>query len=160
MKKLSLTMDDIRQMQKEAKKHPNAKGGALAGKVSNRAKLAEELGIGEITLDDILKELEKPARDPREDMPAPILRSDILNMEDLQPGMVLKGTVRNVIDFGAFVDIGVHQDGLVHISQITDRYIKHPLEAVSVGDIVEVQVLTVDVAKKRIGLTMKIKPQA
>ncbi len=156
MKKLSLTMDDIRQMQKEAKKHPNAKGGALAGKVSNRAKLAEELGIGEITLEDILKELEKPARDPREDMPAPILRSDILNMEDLQPGMVLKGTVRNVIDFGAFVDIGVHQDGLVHISQICDRYIKHPLEAVSVGDIVEVKVLSVDLAKKRISLTMKV----
>mgnify|MGYP000828822755 CR=1 FL=1 len=119
-------------------------------------KLAEELGIGEITLTDILKELEKPARDPREDMPKPILRSDVLEMKDLTPGMVLKGTVRNVIDFGAFVDIGVHQDGLVHISQMTDRYIKHPLEAVSVGDIVEVKVLGVDMAKKRISLTMKL----
>ena len=102
-----------------------------------------------------MKELEKPARDPREDMPKPILRSDVLEMKDLTEGMILKGTVRNVIDFGAFVDIGVHQDGLVHISQITERFIKHPLEAVSVGDIVDVQVLTVDVAKKRIGLTMK-----
>ena len=121
--------------------------------------LAEELGIGEITLTDIMKELEKPGRDPRDDMPKPILRSDVLDMKDLKPGMILKGTVRNVIDFGVFVDIGVHQDGLVHISQITDRYIKHPLEAVSVGDIVDVQVLTVDVAKKRIGLTMKIQKQ-
>lgn len=132
--------------------------GSLAKRVKDKKKLAEELGIGEITLVDILTELEKPARDPRDDMPAPILRSDVLDMKDLKPGMILKGTVRNVIDFGAFVDIGVHQDGLVHISQITDRYIKHPLEAVSVGDIVDVQVLTVDVAKKRIGLTMKIKP--
>ena len=118
--------------------------------------MAEQLGIGEITLTDILKELEKPARDPRDDMPTPILRSDVLDLKDLKPGMILKGTVRNVIDFGAFVDIGVHQDGLVHISQMTDRFIKHPLEAVSVGDIVEVQVMTVDVAKKRIQLTMKI----
>ncbi|MBO4376181.1 MAG: helix-hairpin-helix domain-containing protein, partial [Lachnospiraceae bacterium] len=125
-------------------------------RVKDKKKLAEELGIGEITLTDILKELEKPARDPREDMPAPILRSDVLDMEDLKPGMVLKGTVRNVIDFGAFVDIGVHQDGLVHISQITDKYIKHPLEAVKVGDIVDVEVLSVDVPKKRISLTMKI----
>ena len=132
--------------------------GSLVKRVKDKKKLAEELGIGEITLADILTELEKPARDPRDDMPAPILRSDVLDMKDLKPGMILKGTVRNVIDFGAFVDIGVHQDGLVHISQITDRYIKHPLEAVSVGDIVDVQVLTVDVAKKRIGLTMKIKP--
>ena len=122
-------------------------------------KLAEELEIGEITLRDIVKELEKPARDPRDEMPKPILRTDVLEMKDLKEGMVLKGTVRNVIDFGAFVDIGVHQDGLVHISQITDRYIKHPLEAVSVGDIVDVQVLTVDMAKKRIGLTMKIQKQ-
>ena len=120
------------------------------------AKLAEELGIGEITLTDIVKELEKPARDPREDMPRPILRSDVLDMKDLKPGMVLKGTVRNVIDFGVFVDIGVHQDGLVHISQITDRFIKHPLEAVSVGDIVDVKVLDVDPVKKRIGLTMRL----
>ena len=132
----------------------------LAKKVKDKKKLAEELGIGEITLVDILTELEKPARDPRDDMPAPILRSDVLDMKDLKPGMILKGTVRNVIDFGVFVDIGVHQDGLVHISQITDRYIKHPLEAVSVGDIVDVQVLTVDVPKKRIGLTMKIGQEA
>ena len=130
--------------------------GSLEKRIPDKAKLALELGIGEITLTDILKELEKPARDPREDMPAPILRSDVLDMKDLKPGMVLKGTVRNVIDFGVFVDIGVHQDGLVHISQITDRFIKHPLEAVSVGDVVEVQVLSVDVAKKRIGLTMRI----
>lgn len=128
----------------------------LAKRVKDKKKLAEELGIGEITLMDILTELEKPARDPRDSMPAPILRSDVLDMKDLKPGMILKGTVRNVIDFGVFVDIGVHQDGLVHISQITDRYIKHPLEAVSVGDIVDVQVLTVDVPKKRIGLTMKL----
>lgn len=131
--------------------------GSLEKKISDKKKLAAELGIGEITLTDIVKELEKPARDPRDDMPAPILRNDVLDMKDLKPGMILKGTVRNVIDFGVFVDIGVHQDGLVHISQITDRFIKHPLEAVSVGDIVEVQVLTVDAAKKRIGLTMKIK---
>lgn len=133
--------------------------GSLEKKIKDKKKLAEELGIGEITLTDILKELEKPARDPRDDMPAPILRSDVLDMKDLKPGMILKGTVRNVIDFGVFVDIGVHQDGLVHISQITDKFIKHPLEAVSVGDVVDVQVLTVDVAKKRIGLTMKIKQQ-
>ena len=109
-----------------------------------------------ITLQDIVKELEKPARDPREDMPKPILRSDVLDMKDLKPGMILKGTVRNVIDFGAFVDIGVHQDGLVHISQMCDRFIKHPLEVVSVGDIVEVKVLDVDLKKQRIALTMKI----
>ena len=131
----------------------------LEKRIKNKKLLAEELGIGEITLTDILKELEKPGRDPRDDMPKPILRSDVLDMKDLKPGIILKGTVRNVIDFGVFVDIGVHQDGLVHISQITDRYIKHPLEAVSVGDIVDVQVLTVDVAKKRIGLTMKIQKQ-
>ena len=120
-------------------------------------RLAEELGIGELTLKDIIKELMKPGRDPREDMPKPVLKSDVLDMEDLKPGMRLKGTVRNVIDFGAFVDIGVHQDGLVHISQITDRYIKHPLDALSIGDIVEVEVLSVDVKKKRISLTMKLK---
>ncbi|WP_289285685.1 Tex family protein [Parablautia intestinalis] len=134
--------------------------GTLEKKIKNKKQIAEELGIGEITLTDILKELEKPSRDPRENMPAPILRSDVLDMKDLKPGMILKGTVRNVIDFGVFVDIGVHQDGLVHISQITDRFIKHPLEAVRVGDIVDVQVLTVDVAKKRIGLTMKINQKA
>lgn len=138
---------------------PDMTVSSLEKKIKDKKKLAEELGIGEITLTDILKELEKPARDPRDDMPAPILRSDVLDMKDLKPGMILKGTVRNVIDFGVFVDIGVHQDGLVHISQITNRYIKHPLEAVSVGDVVDVQVLTVDVAKKRIGLTMKIKQE-
>ena len=129
----------------------------LEKRVKDKKKMAEELGIGELTLTDILKELEKPARDPREDMPKPILRSDILEMKDLKPGMVLKGTVRNVIDFGVFVDIGVHQDGLVHISQITEKFIKHPLEAVKVGDIVDVQVIGVDVPKKRIALTMKIE---
>ena len=118
-------------------------------------KLAEELGVGEITLRDIVKELEKPGRDPRDEMPKPILRTDVLDMKDLKEGMVLKGTVRNVIDFGVFVDIGVHQDGLVHISQITDRYIKHPLEAVSVGDIVDVKVMSVDLKRKRIQLTMR-----
>ncbi len=132
----------------------------IASKIKDRTKLAAELGIGEITLDDILKELEKPARDPREDMPKPILRSDVLDMKDLKPGMILKGTVRNVIDFGVFVDIGVHQDGLVHISQITDKFIKHPLEAVSVGDIVDVKVMSVDVAKKRISLTMRLDEKA
>ena len=145
-------------MEVEAKEAPVATAvvSGLEKRVKDKKKMAEELGIGELTLTDILKELEKPARDPREDMPKPILRSDILEMKDLKPGMVLKGTVRNVIDFGAFVDIGVHQDGLVHISQITEKFIKHPLEAVSVGDVVDVQVISVDVAKKRIALTMKI----
>ena len=123
--------------------------------IKDYKKLAEELGIGEITLRDIVKELEKPARDPRDEMPKPILRTDVLEMKDLKEGMILKGTVRNVIDFGVFVDIGVHQDGLVHISQITDRYIKHPLEVVSVGDIVDVKVMSVDLKKKRIQLTMR-----
>ena len=205
LEKLGLTMDDVKEIQKQVanektqvkkekpKKQPKkqvvvrntntAMGKALAEafggvtmeveakesaaatvvvsglekRVKDKKKMAEELGIGELTLTDILKELEKPARDPREDMPKPILRSDILEMKDLKPGMVLKGTVRNVIDFGAFVDIGVHQDGLVHISQITEKFIKHPLEAVSVGDVVDVQVISVDVAKKRIALTMKIE---
>ena len=128
----------------------------ISKKVTDYKKLSQELEIGEITLRDIVSELEKPARDPRDEMPKPILRTDVMDMKDLAPGMGLKGTVRNVIDFGAFVDIGVHQDGLVHISQMTDRYIKHPLEAVSVGDIVEVKVLGVDLAKKRISLTMKL----
>ena len=123
--------------------------------VKDYKKMAESLGTGEITLRDIVKELGKPGRDPREEMPKPVLRTDVLDMKDLKEGMILKGTVRNVIDFGAFVDIGVHQDGLVHISQMTDRYIEHPLEAVSVGDIVEVKVLNVDEKKKRISLTMK-----
>ena len=146
LEKLGYTMDDV--------KSRNVVG--ISKKVSDYSALAEELGVGEITLTDIVKELEKPARDPREDMPKPILRSDVLEMKDLTPGMVLKGTVRNVIDFGVFVDIGVHQDGLVHISEICDRYISHPLEAVSVGDIVDVQVMTVDIKKQRIQLTMKI----
>ena len=205
LEKLGLTMDDVKEIQKQVanektqvkkekpKKQPKkqmvvrntstAMGKALAEalggvtmeaepkekiattvavsglekRVKDKKKMAEELGIGELTLTDILKELEKPARDPREDMPKPILRSDILEMKDLKPGMVLKGTVRNVIDFGVFVDIGVHQDGLVHISQITEKFIKHPLEAVSVGDVVDVQVISVDVPKKRIALTMKIE---
>lgn len=123
--------------------------------VKDYKKMAESLGTGEMTLRDIVKELGKPGRDPREEMPKPVLRTDVLDMKDLKEGMILKGTVRNVIDFGAFVDIGVHQDGLVHISEMTDRYIKHPLEAVSVGDVVEVKVLSVDEKKKRISLTMK-----
>ena len=146
LKKLGFTPDDITS-------------GNLIGiglMVKDLKKTAEELGIGEITLQDIIKELEKPARDPRDEMPKPILRTDVLEMSDLTPGMVLKGTVRNVIDFGVFVDIGVHQDGLVHISQICDKYIKHPLEVVSVGDIVDVKVISVDEKKGRIQLTMKI----
>ena len=129
--------------------------GPTAIYIKDYKKLAEELGIGEITLHDIIKELGRPGRDPREDMPKPILRSDVLDMKDLKEGMILKGTVRNVIDFGAFVDIGVHQDGLVHISQISDKYIKHPLEVVSVGDVVDVKVISVDLNKKRIGLSMR-----
>ncbi|MCI9052922.1 MAG: RNA-binding transcriptional accessory protein [Lachnospiraceae bacterium] len=128
----------------------------ISKKIKEKNGLSQELGIGEITLQDIGRELEKPARDPREEMPKPILRTDVLEMKDLETGMILKGTVRNVIDFGAFVDIGVHQDGLVHISQISDKYIKHPLEVVSVGDIVEVKVISVDLNKKRIQLTMKL----
>ena len=146
LEKLGYTLEDVK----------NRKVEGISKKIANYDKLAEELGIGAITLQDIVKELEKPARDPREDMPKPILRSDVLEMKDLTPGMILKGTVRNVIDFGAFVDIGVHQDGLVHISQICDKYIKHPLEVVSVGDIVEVKVMSVDVKKQRIQLTMKL----
>lgn len=145
LKKQGFTPEDV------AGHHLNG----LSLTVKDYKKLAEELGIGEITLQDIVKELEKPARDPRDEMPKPILRTDVLEMKDLKEGMVLKGTVRNVIDFGVFVDIGVHQDGLVHISQITDRYIKHPLEVVSVGDIVDVKVMSVDLKKKRIQLTMR-----
>lgn len=128
----------------------------LHKKIDDVKAMAEKLEVGEITLEDIIKELEKPGRDPRDEMPKPILRKDVLNMEDLTPGMILKGTVRNVIDFGAFVDIGVHQDGLVHISQISNRRIEHPLDAVSVGDIVDVKVMEVDVAKARIALTMRL----
>ena len=131
--------------------------GSLQKRVKDKKKMADELGIGEITLVDILKELEKPARDPRDEMPKPILRTDVLEMKDLKEGMTLKGTVRNVIDFGAFVDIGVHQDGLVHVSQMSDKkFVKHPLEVVSVGDIVNVKVLSVDLKKQRIQLTMKL----
>ena len=146
LKKQGFSVDDI-------------KGGKLTGlslTIRDKKRLAEELGIGEITLEDIVKELEKPGRDPRDEMPKPILRTDVLEMKDLTEGMVLKGTVRNVIDFGAFVDIGVHQDGLVHISELSDKkFVKHPLEVVSVGDIVNVKVLSVDLKKKRIQLTMK-----
>ncbi len=147
LQKLSYTPQDIK-----------AGGLANLGKqIADKKSMASELGIGEITLMDIIKELEKPGRDPRDEMPKPILRTDVLEMKDLAEGMILKGTVRNVIDFGAFVDIGVHQDGLVHISQLTDKkFVKHPLDVVSVGDIVEVKVMSVDVAKKRIQLTMKL----
>lgn len=127
----------------------------IKNKVINRIELAEDIGVGAITLKDILNELEKPGRDPREEMPKPMLRTDVLDMKDLESGMILKGTVRNVIDFGAFVDIGVHQDGLVHVSQLTNKkFVKHPLEIVGIGDVVEVKVLSVDLAKKRIQLTM------
>lgn len=146
LEKMGYTLEDV--------KNRNVVG--ISKKIRDYKKLAKELEIGELTLRDIVKELEKPARDPRDDMPKPILRSDVLEMKDLTPGMVLKGTVRNVIDFGAFVDIGVHQDGLVHISKMCDHYIKHPLEVVSVGDIVEVKVLSVDLKKQRIQLTMKM----
>ena len=152
--------EDVRRSSRDQRAAGRGEKSAPAGlekRIRDKKKLAQELGIGEITLTDILRELEKPARDPRDDMPRPILRSDVLDIKDLKPGMILKGTVRNVIDFGVFVDIGVHQDGLVHISQITDRYIGHPLEAVSVGDIVDVQVLEVDLQKKRISLTMRIR---
>lgn len=145
LKKLGLNVDELR------------KGGlsGISKQIKSKETLAQELGIGEITLEDIVKELEKPGRDPRDEMPKPILRSDVLDMKDLEEGMVLKGTVRNVIDFGVFVDIGVHQDGLVHISQITNKkFIKHPLEVLSVGDVVDVKVVSVDIAKKRIQLTM------
>ena len=146
LKKLGYTTADITDRKLEG----------LSKKIKDYKKLADELEVGEITLRDIVKELEKPARDPRDEMPKPILRTDVLEMKDLTPGMVLKGTVRNVIDFGVFVDIGVHQDGLVHISQLTDKkFVKHPLEVVSVGDIVEVKVMSVDLNKKRIQLTMK-----
>ena len=146
-------------LEKQGFQTSDINGGKLTGlslTIKDYGRLAQELGIGEITLRDIVRELEKPARDPRDEMPKPILRTDVLDMKDLKEGMVLKGTVRNVIDFGVFVDIGVHQDGLVHISEITDKkFIKHPLEAVSVGDIVDVKVMSVDLKKKRIQLTMK-----
>ena len=146
LKEAGFSDDDVRA--------GRAKG--IAAKLGNIEKTAAKIGIGKITCQDIIKELEKPGRDIRESMPKPVLRSDVLEMKDLKEGMILKGTVRNVIDFGVFVDIGVHQDGLVHISQITDRFIKHPLDAVNVGDVVDVKVLSVDMAKKRISLTMKL----
>jgi uncharacterized protein len=147
LEKLNFAASDIR-------------GGKLSGlskMVKDKKAMAAELSVGEITLTDMIKELEKPGRDPREEMPKPILRTDVLEMKDLTEGMILKGTVRNVIDFGAFVDIGVHQDGLVHISELNSKkFIKHPLEVVSVGDIVDVKVMKVDLGKKRIQLTMKL----
>lgn len=147
LKKTGFTPEDITS--------GNIKGLSLI--ISDYKKLSDELGVGEFTLKDIVKELEKPGRDPRDEMPKPILKSDVLSMEDLKPGMLLTGTVRNVIDFGAFVDIGVHQDGLVHVSQMSDKkFVKHPMEIVSVGDIVRVKVLNVDIAKKRIQLSMII----
>ena len=124
-------------------------------KAKGTKSLAQQLGIGLPTLDDIVKELSKPGRDPRDEMPAPMLRSDVLDISDLKEGMELKGTVRNVIDFGAFIDIGVHQDGLVHISQICDKYIRHPSEVLKVGDVVTVRILSVDAKKNRISLTMR-----
>ena len=180
LEKLGITSEDLKKIQAEAAKNAafaKAFGssavpadntedkdnkntnntGSLAGKIKDKKAVAAELGIGEITLEDILKELEKPARDPRDEMPLPVLRTDVLEMKDLKEGMILKGTVRNVIDFGAFVDIGVHQDGLVHISQLSgSRFVKHPLDVVSVGDIVDVKVLGVDLKKQRIQLTMKL----
>ena len=145
LEKLGYTTEDVKEQ----------KLSGISKEIKHPAALAEELGIGEITLWDIVKELEKPARDPRAEMPAPILRSDVLEMKDLKEGMVLRGTVRNVIDFGAFVDIGVHQDGLVHISQLTNKkFVKHPLDVVSVGDVVEVKVINLDIEKKRLGLSM------
>ena len=147
LKKTGFTPEDITS--------GNIKGLSLI--INDYKKLSDELGVGEFTLKDIVKELEKPGRDPRDEMPKPILKSDVLSMEDLKPGMLLTGTVRNVIDFGAFVDIGVHQDGLVHVSQMSDKkFVKHPMEIVSVGDIVRVKVLNVDIAKKRIQLSMII----
>ena len=145
LKTIGYTLEDVQKK--------NVKN--ISQKILQKEKTAEELGIGVPTLEDIMKELEKPGRDPREEMPLPVLRSDVLSMEDLKPDMILKGTVRNVIDFGAFIDIGVHQDGLVHVSELSEKYIKHPLEVVSVGDIVQVKVLNVDMSKKRISLTMK-----
>lgn len=144
LEKLGYTPQDIK----------DRKLSGISKEIKDAAALAEELGIGEVTLWDIVKELEKPARDPRDEMPAPVLRSDVLEMRDLKEGMILKGTVRNVIDFGAFVDIGVHQDGLVHISQLANKFVKHPLDVVSVGDVVEVKVISLDLKKQRIGLSM------
>ena len=144
LEKLGYTPQDIKER----------KLSGISKEIKDAPALAEELGIGEVTLWDIVKELEKPARDPRDEMPAPVLRSDVLEMRDLKEGMILKGTVRNVIDFGALVDIGVHQDGLVHISQLANKFVKHPLDVVSVGDVVEVKVISLDLKKQRIGLSM------
>ena len=154
-----LLLKNMFQLMKKLKISPENIGNlaGLSKTIRNYGKLAQELDIGEPTLKDIVAELEKPARDPRDEMPKPILRSDVLEMKDLKEGMILKGTVRNVIDFGVFVDIGVHQDGLVHISQLSaKKFVKHPLEVVKVGDVVDVKVLGVDLQKKRISLTMII----
>ena len=142
---------------KDTKEIKEAKFSDIANRVKAKGTktLAEKLGIGLPTLDDIVKELQKPGRDPRDELPAPLLRTDVMDISDLKEGMELKGTVRNVIDFGAFVDIGVHQDGLVHISQICDKYIKHPSEVLKVGDVVNVKILSVDAKKNRISLTMR-----
>lgn len=157
LKKLGMGFEDLNIVQPEAGKKNTNGSSVLSKKIQDKRAVAAELGIGEVTLEDILKELEKPARDPRDEMPLPILRTDVLEMKDLKEGMILKGTVRNVIDFGAFVDIGVHQDGLVHISQLSSsKFVKHPLDVVSVGDIVDVKVLSVDTKKQRIQLTMKL----
>jgi len=155
LKMLGFDVKDLKELQAKAKEADTKKEQSISQNMKDKKKMAQELSIGEITLNDIIKELEKPSRDPREEMPKPILRTDVLDMKDLTEGMILKGTVRNVIDFGAFVDIGVHQDGLVHISQMSkQKFVKHPLDIVSVGDIVEVKVLSVDVSKKRIQLSM------
>ena len=147
---LSLThhnMNDVKE----------SKLGTLSAELDRigRQKVADAIGIGVPTLLDVVSELQKPGRDVRESLPQPILRTDVLEIKDLKPGMILTGTVRNVIDFGAFVDIGVHQDGLIHISEIADRYLKHPTEMLSVGDIVQVKVLSIDEKRKRISLSMK-----
>ena len=155
MERLKLTAEDVKKMQHEAAAKKGGKARDLLAGIGNVDAVAAELHVGVITLRDIAAELVKPSRDPRDEMPAPVLRSDIIEMKDLTEGMVLKGTVRNLVDFGAFVDIGVHQDGLVHVSEITKRYIKHPMDVLSVGDVVDVKVLKVDKDKNRISLTMK-----
>ena len=149
MKSLGFDKEDLRDKEKTEELRQKLK-------TVDIAKTAKELEIGEMTLTDIIAELSKPGRDPREDMPKPILRQDVLKLEDLKEGMILTGTVRNVIDFGAFVDIGVKYDGLVHISEMSDKYIKNPSELVSVGDIVKVKVIKIDMERKKVGLSMKV----
>lgn len=155
------SLSSLKELNKPKEKKPK-QATAEPARISEAAvqKMAKELGVGEYTLKDILEELEKPGRDPRTQAAAPILRSDVLEIKDLKPGMELKGTVRNIVDFGAFVDIGVHQDGLVHISQLADRFVKHPLDVVKVGDIVDVRVLDVDVKREKISLTMRKEKQS